>query len=436
MTLRLQPLASGYDISDQVIRTHKFITTLSYIAAALKAKHSLKFQAEMYTLRLRSSFFTALKLSTSAVRLVHSGEYFTRGCLDELKLSSSVSLAGRDFLPSSRVPGFPKFLSGPRENAPLYLKAKSEKNVSPATWGMYSREVIDLAFENYQQNGVAVAILFRGLPIRTVQDFSEWAISLKFDKVPYTEPTGLTPPLAESILSGSSEPSNYNIEPHNERAYMPAYPDIFCICMFKKSMRGGETAIVDNRETLRMLDQNFVEKCDRKEVRYWKYLPDEKSSHPSTAYKTWQHQFRSNDKAQVETELKDSEIDFEWHKDGNLVNLLMWYNRSPFIRHPKTGEQLWFNQIVAGHCSYVEAMPSFCDIKLPNVEYPHHCTYGDGEEIELDMVDDVRRIKWQNAMGFEWQEGDVLFLDNLIMQHSRLSFEGERKMGITLLNMN
>ena len=76
----------------------------------------------------------------------------------------------------------------------------------------------------------------------------------------------------------------------------------------------------------------------------------------------------------------------------------------------------------------------FEDVQMANREYPHHTTYGDGEEIDQEDIDMVRCAKWNSAVGFEWCDGDVLFLDNYIMQHSRLSYQGERKVGISVRN--
>ena len=380
---------------------------------------------------LNARQFTGMK-SSGARRISHWGKHFHLGSQDELKLSKSVTLAGRDFLPGSRMPGFPEFLSGPRKNIPLYLKANSEKQFTAATWGLYSREIIDMAYEQYEKSGVVVAILFRGMPIQTTDDFNEWVNALNFENIPYAEP-GLTPRIAELVASGSTEPSDFTIEPHNERAYISTYPEISSMCMFKKSADGGETAIVDNRETLKKIDPRFTEKCDRKQFRCTRYLPDANGGHPTSAYKSWQQHFRTDDKTKVESELKNSDDNFEWH-EGN--NLLLWQYRPAFMQHPKSGERLWFNQVTATHCSYSHSLPTFQNAQIPNNEYPFHITYGDGEELEAEYVDEVRRITWENAVGFDWKEGDVLFMDNLIMQHSRLGFEGERHVGISLMNMN
>lgn len=217
------------------------------------------------------------------------------------------------------------------------------------------------------------------------------------------------------------DPKEVNIEPHNEMSYSVNYPKIFTMSCFKKALWGGETAICDNREIFPELDQSFVEKCERKRIRYWHYLPDGESKDEGKTYQTWQMH------TEVEDYMKRNEYEWEW--EGR--NLFYWNNLVPFISHPRSGERLWFNQIIACHSSFFDT--NFEGMKLADRrKYPYHSTYGDGEEIEDALIDDYRRVTWEKAVTFEWKEGDILFLDQLIVQHSRLSFEGERSVGISL----
>ena len=65
---------------------------------------------------------------------------------------------------------------------------------------------------------------------------------------------------------------------------------------------------------------------------------------------------------------------------------------------------------------------------LPPNEYPYHCCYGDGEEIEDEVVDHLRAAQYNNAMSLKLEAGDVIFLDNMLAQHTRIGCVGtERK---------
>lgn len=69
----------------------------------------------------------------------------------------------------------------------------------------------------------------------------------------------------------------------------------------------------------------------------------------------------------------------------------------------------------------------FDGVTLPDHMYPTHTTYGDGSEIDPEVIEHIRATGWKNAVGFPWRKRDVLVLDNLAVQHGRLSFKGDRQ---------
>ena len=77
------------------------------------------------------------------------GEYFTHGSLNEIELQTPVPLAGRKYLASSTSAGFPKYLSGPKDDFPMLVKAKKGRETSMKHWAMRSREIIDQAYQRY-----------------------------------------------------------------------------------------------------------------------------------------------------------------------------------------------------------------------------------------------------------------------------------------------
>ncbi len=129
-----------------------------------------------------------------------------------------------------------------------------------------------------------------------------------------------------------------------------------------------------------------------------------------------------------------ADLGFEWEWSDDKKMLTFWYTMSPFATHPESGEKIWFNQAHAMHISYFKAHPSFHDREIPDNKYPLHCTYGNGEEIEPEFVQQIRDAGWSSAVGIPWKKGDVVVLDNMLVQHARLSFEGERKVVVALTN--
>ena len=360
-------------------------------------------------------------------RLLHLGKYFNRGSLSEIELQEPVQLAGRKFLASSGSPDFPKFLSGPREDYPLLVKAKNGKEAGLLEWAKRARQVIDSAFEGFEKDGTAVAILFRGLPLETIKDYSTWVNALGFEPFKYVGGVTARNEIDFNVAEGALDPCEITVEPHTEMAYSPLFPKIFSIFCLEKASWGGETAIVDIRQTLASLDPEFVGKCAQKGIRYTYYLPDKRN--PEVFYKSWQDQFFTEDPKEVVGILKEQKYSFEW-RNGNLF---YYRNRPALMPDPRNGELLWFNSATTNHHSYFVESPYLNRKTLPKDEYVMNTMLGNGEDFTPEEIGHLRSTIWSNAVGFNWQNGDVLFIDQLIVQHSRLSYQGDRKVGISLL---
>lgn len=67
-------------------------------------------------------------------------------------------------------------------------------------------------------------------------------------------------------------------------------------------------------------------------------------------------------------------------------------------------------------------------------DLPSDVTYADGEEIELEFVQHHRAVQWNLAVGIQWERGDLLVLDNLLAQHGRMGYQGERKLVVGLID--
>ena len=127
---------------------------------------------------------------------------------------------------------------------------------------------------------------------------------------------------------------------------------------------------------------------------------------------------------EVEKILEEKGWKWEWRSNNKLC---VWYTNPGFIDHPYTGERIWFNQLHSNHATYYKAYPQFDSIDIPDDEYPSHTTYGDGEQFEPAHLEQVREVSWNSAVGLKLEKGDLLMLDNVAVQHARMSYTGERK---------
>eukprot|EP00112_Aurelia_sp_Birch-Aquarium-sp1_P008762 Seg1974.4 transcript_id=Seg1974.4/GoldUCD/mRNA.D3Y31 product="Dapdiamide synthesis protein DdaC" protein_id=Seg1974.4/GoldUCD/D3Y31 len=364
-------------------------------------------------------FFQARCLSTLLAVGKQKTEAFSVIDPDEIKLKEIVNLRGRKFLPGGDKDSFPQFLSGPKPDFPLALKAEGHYSIED--WGKLCREEIDGSLYEFG------AILFRDLPLATTDDFQQLFASIGFPAMNYIGGSAHRENVAFQVYSASDEPPDCCIDLHNEMSYSPVYNNKFFFFCVTPPERGGESVLCKNSDLFAQLDKKYVKKIEEKRIRYIRHCPDGASSN----YLSWQKVFEVETKEEAEAEMKMRNFEWKWHSDNNLT---FWYLLDAFAPHYVTGEKVWFNQAHAMHASYFKAHPSFYGLNIPDHTYPFHATFGDGEEFEPEFLQQIRDAGWRSAVGIPWKSGDVIALDNMQVQHARLSFEGKRKIVVALSN--
>jgi hypothetical protein len=63
-------------------------------------------------------------------------------------------------------------------------------------------------------------------------------------------------------------------------------------------------------------------------------------------------------------------------------------------------------------------------------EQAMHCTYLDGSEIPDTDLEAVRDTIWRNLVVVPWKRGDVVAIDNYVVAHGRLPYQGPRQVAV------
>ena len=289
--------------------------------------------------------------------------------------------------------------------------------VNLAEWARLNREFITTEL---LRSG---AILFRGFNLATVEDFNRALQAITDELLEYRERSSPRSAVGNRIYTSTDYPASQSIFPHNEHSYSKRFPlNLFFFCL-TPAESGGETPIADCRKVLRRLSpatrERFIEKR-------WMYVRNFNDGFGLS----WQTVFQTEDKAKVEEYCREFEIQVEW-KEGNRLRTRQI--RPAVAKHPMTGDEIWFNHTVFFHISTLEApvrdvlLAEFEDADLPNNTY-----YGDGSEIESQVLDELRDAYLQELVSFSWQSGDLLMIDNMLTAHSRASYTGERRILVAM----
>jgi alpha-ketoglutarate-dependent taurine dioxygenase len=145
---------------------------------------------------------------------------------------------------------------------------------------------------------------------------------------------------------------------------------------------------------------------------------------------SWPEVFQTRDPAEVEAYCREMEIEVEW-REGQRLRTRQW--RPAIRQHPKSGEPIWFNHALFFHVSSLD--PSVRDPMLAvlrDEDLPFNTYYGDGSTIEPEVLETLRAAYDAETVSFDWEQGDVLLLDNMLSAHGREPFSGPRKIVVAM----
>ena len=299
---------------------------------------------------------------------------------------------------------------------PLVIKPALEGINLPA-WAANNRELTEkLLFKHG-------AILFRDFSINGVTDFSRFCAAASREVMEYKERSSPRHEVSSRVYTSTDYPADQSIFPHNEHSYSKTFPlKLFFYCQTAPSS-GGQTPIADCRKVLQRISDSsknrFVEKS-------WMYVRN--FGHGFGL--PWQTVYQTEDRAVVENYCRANDVEFEWKDNDRLRTRQV---RPTIRKHPFSGEAVWFNHATFFHLTTLEPvmrealLTAFGEDDLPNNTF-----YGDGQQIETAVMDELRDAYLQEVVMFDWREGDILMLDNMLTAHARAPYSGPRKILVAM----
>ena len=306
----------------------------------------------------------------------------------------------------------------PDQPLPLIMEPETDQ-MDLAEWIRSQRDYVD---QKRSQHG---GILFRGFGLRSAADFEKVAGTM-CDEL-YAEYGDLPREgVAGKVYTSTPYPEDKSILYHNESSHMSGWPgkiNFFCLLVAKE---GGATPIVDCRKVYRDMDPTVVRQFEEKGLMYVRNFSEGLDV-------SWQRFFGTDNPAIVEESCAKAGMTCEWPgKDRLRVS----QRCRAVLRHPKTGEMSFFNQVQLHHihCLDEAVRESLLSI-FGRDELPRHVYFGDGSPIEDVLMDHVGEVYERNAVRFEWREGDLVSLDNMLDAHARDPYVGPRKIVVALGDM-
>lgn len=264
------------------------------------------------------------------------------------------------------------------------------------------------------------ALLFRGFGVASAEEFQHIAITFCNELGSYVGGNSPRTKVTSHVFTSTEYPREERISMHNEASYLKHLPGKILFFCLKPATKGGQTPLADCRRVLNRIDPQVRSRFDRSGVLYVNNLHGARG-----LGKSWMETYSTKDRKEVESRLEADGQDFEW-KPGDALRIRM--HAPATLRHPITREDVWVNQAEQWHSSSLDS-----DLRedllsiLSEEELPHNAFLGDGSPLSMPDLENIRAAMAAEERVFEWQAGDVLVCDNLLVMHGRQPYSGDRK---------
>ncbi|MFB1042253.1 TauD/TfdA family dioxygenase [Streptomyces chrestomyceticus] len=290
---------------------------------------------------------------------------------------------------------------------------RPEAGADPFLWLTENRSRIDELLTTYG------GVILRDFGIRSVSEFNRAVQTFSSDLLDYVHRSTPRTKVGGKLYTATEYPADRTIQLHNENSYTDSWPSRIYFYCAVAAEQGGETPTADSRRVYRRIDPAVREKFERTGVLYVRNFTDGIDL-------SWQEVFQTSDRAEVEAYCAAHGIEVEWGSGSPALRTRQHCRAA--LPHPRTGEQVWFNQAHLFHISALapeEQSSLVAELGIDNL--PRNAFYGNGEAIEPAVLEHIREIYEQEKVVVPWQRGDVMMLDNLLFAHGRNPYRGARK---------
>lgn len=269
------------------------------------------------------------------------------------------------------------------------------------------------------------AVLFRGLPLYTAEDFDQFVTAFGYDNFEYRKSlsNAVRTNFTERVFSANEAPAEVTIYLHHEMAQTPVFPSkLFFFCQ-KAAEAGGATPLCRSDWLFEAMQEQlpeFAAACEAKGLKYTTVMPGADDA-ASGMGRSWQSTFRADAKTAAEQQMSELNYAWEWLKDGCLKATTPVL---PAVHQLPDGRKVFFNQLIA----------AFKGWKDSRNDPAKAITFGDGTPLQRDTVLKVAELAESLTFDMNWQSTDVALIDNYVAMHGRRTFSGTRKVLASLAN--
>lgn len=235
----------------------------------------------------------------------------------------------------------------------------------------------------------------------TLQDFNDF-VSAHSARVTFDPARTTSTANTAEIIAGFHE-----MGLHRENGNLPFNPDIQWFFCLEAASVGSETTMCDGQKVLFDLSSKTRKAFENTRIKYSRRIP-------------W-----SNVKRFLSVEL-ELPLDDITDKHLELVN-----QKVTGQTYRRIDQNLIHSQLIisAVETSCFSGKQAFCNSMLgPSVNYePPRITWENGDDISLDIWDELKDVTSRNTYSHFWKKGDIVVIDNTRVMHGRRRLDDQSR---------
>lgn len=290
-------------------------------------------------------------------------------------------------------------------------KIKNDK-VAFFSWISQNKDILKSLLHSHD------AVLFRNFPIQNAEDFEKM---LEVAEFPVRDYLGGAAPREKvtnnRIMTANESPPTETIPFHHEMSQVANPPKYIFFCCNIAAESGGATPIVQSHVVYNNFIKEFPEEAlniEQQGIRYIRVMPEE-TDVKSAIGRSWKETFQCNTREEAEQKMQSMNMEWEWLEGNNLKTITA---ALPAVRIDEFSQRkTFFNSMVAAYTGWNDSRNKGEESVIT----------ADGKSIDQNMISGVSKLMNEAAVAFKWGEGDVIWINNSTVLHSRETFIGTRK---------
>ncbi|HUC59573.1 MAG TPA: TauD/TfdA family dioxygenase [Streptosporangiaceae bacterium] len=282
-------------------------------------------------------------------------------------------------------------------------------NDTAASWVLSHRGEIE---ELLLRHGCLVV---SGLGVSSAADLAKVRSGLGHVPVRSREPFAPRQDFGDGVYSWPEWSAAREMCMHHEQGYATDYPGLLLMACVRGPAEGGALLLADTRRFLTLLPERLAK---RLAAEGWllrrNFLP--------RLGLGWREALDVRYPSEVAGVCAERDIEFEW-LDSETLRL--WQRRAAIVTHQVTGEKCAFSDLLfMSQWSIAKPERDLLIHAFGADGLPFNSYYGSGEELAEEDYWVLVRAYQQVTVEVNWQQGDVLIIDNVMTAHGREPYVG------------